>query len=457
MSRVSELFETYGWPSETEMLVFIRALQDHMRCSVMHAMCWEAKSMHPKAANRWPILKVVDLYITFLYAKRMHPLLNDGAGPPQAAVTRRSLVRLGSILDQDTYVWQFLFLRLATAALFLAAGSDCADLDESQLLVGERDAEFTLLNRIGSLFKLPWFRRIWVIQEVALNPNVYARHANITLPWEVIGTCAGMAQSYLSNLMKIRVQNSSTSILDPIRRAPSSSMLPEGRATPWDIDLLTEMRPEISLFWFNGRNRHLKICELLRNVSAFEATVLRDRLYAIYHLAADLPNLGFVPDYGQPLQATFATFTLQVIKATGSLQILLYAARRSAPKTWTWVPEYHQISWRSIWRSTWSLPSDSASLWSQARLYKSIYTLAEEAIVLRGVHFANVSCIVQPQIPFSFPALWKSLLQWHECICRKPARTCMDDHSEGTKLSVTDFLDVLLRQSLAWLRVDKDY
>nr|KAK5446094.1 hypothetical protein LTR18_004013 [Exophiala xenobiotica] len=280
------------------------------------------------------------------------------------------------------------------------------------------------MNRIGSLFNLPWFRRIWVIQEVTLNPKVYARCCNITVPWFIVEVCARLVAFQMLQLRSIKY------VLN-VNPNPNPTL------------------PAFSVFWAFGPKRHPKICDLLLDTDAFEATVPRDMLYAIYHLAADLPNLGFFPDYEQSLQATYATFTMQVIKATGSLRILSFAGRLSAPKTWTWVPEYHQICLQSTWHATRSSASDSASLRYQARLYKSIYTLVEEAIILGGVHFADVSYILQPQTPFSFPALWQSLLSQHERICLGRRDKRMDDHSEAIGLSMTDFFDVLTFEGTA--------
>jgi hypothetical protein len=362
--------------------------------------------MHPEAANRRPTINVVDLYIAFFYVRTIFPLSGNGDGQPSAATVSQFIVSLGSLLDQDTYVWQFHLTRLMAGAILHGIPSvrdDCTKL----LLRGE--AKSTLINRIGSLFNLPWFRRIWVIQEVTLNPNVYARYCNITAPWEIVEMCADMADLQWANWVLI------------------SDRL-GGEAMPEKMPLGS------SVFWSFGRKHHPRICDLLEDTEAFEATVSRDKLYAIYHLAADLPNLGFFPDYEQSLQATYATFTLQVIQATGSLEILSFAGRLSAPKTWTWVPEYHQLYPYRSRRSSESLRSDSMSLRSQARLYKSIYTLAEEAIILRGVHFADVSCIVQPQKPVSFPAVWQSLQQQHERICLGRRGKCMDDPSEGIGL-----------------------
>ncbi|KAK7900347.1 hypothetical protein LTR67_004093 [Exophiala xenobiotica] len=436
VSRVGEMFAGNSYPSKGELITFTEGLKNQRCYTALHEICSQAKSMHPEAANRQRTINVVDLYITFVYTRRIFPSPENEDGEPSADALLQFCSSLGSLLDQDTYAWQFLFIR-SIADAHLDDFRPVRDEFGGLLLRGE--VELNLLDRLGSLFNLPWFRRIWVIQEVTLNPHVYARHCNITAPWEIVDICARMVIDQWTNLQSIGDVLGVKSMCVPI--------------------------PDFSVFWSSGRNTHPKICDLLRDTGVFEAKVPRDKLYAIYHLAADLPNLGFFPDYEQSQQATYATFTLQVIKATGSLQILSFAGRLSAPTTWTWVPEYHQTCWQSIWPSGCSELYDSASLRCQARLYKSIYTLAEEAIILRGVHFANVSCIVQPQKPFSFPALWQSLLHQHELICLGRRGTCQDDHSEENGLSMTDFLDLWTGQlsevsrsiwAAQWIEQDPD-
>ncbi len=330
---------------------------------------------------------------------------------------------------------------MAVSFVRLIAGAITHDIhsvwDDFVELLLRGEVKFTRLDRVRSLFVIPWFRRIWVIQEVTLNPNVYARHCNITAAREVVEMCAINLTSYVLNWASIK---------EAIR----------GNTAPLAMER-KDLPPRTSHYWSRRKYSSASIYELFTNVHFFEATVPRDKLYAIYHLGADLPNLEFLPDYGQSLQATYASFTRQVIKATGSLQILSFACRQPVPKTWTWVPEYHQICSLSSWAHSESLDLNSENLWSQAHLYKSIYAPAGEPIVLRGVHFSTVSCIVQLQKPFSFPAIWKSLLQAHEGTCWKPTRTHTDADSESTPLLVTDFLAILLKDTCRWLCDDKAY
>jgi hypothetical protein len=448
ISRVDEMFMRGLRPSRKELRNFAELLQDQPTYNRMLRICAQAKSMHREAANRQPTINVVDLYIAFVYIERMFFIPENMDDLPSAAALWQFFFGLGSLLDQDTYVWQSLFIRLIAGASLHDVRSVWDDVEE---LLLRSEVHFTVLDRIVSLFNVPWFHRIWVIQEVTLNPNVYARRCNITAPWEVVETCGSIKGNENLYTADIRRSIREKAILDPTgTRYPSLVLM------PWETDFADFADVEkyentkLSIFWNDRRKTHLSICRLVRSIDLFDATVPRDKLYAIYHLAADLPDIEFSPDYGQALEASYASFTRQVIKATGSLEILLFAIRQPAPKTWTWVPDYHggfSLPWRLA--SSWRWSSESAFLY-QARLYKSIYTLAEEAIILRGAHIASVSCMVQPQKLVTFPAVWKSLLQGHERVCWRPISTCIDDHSEVTKLSVTDYLDVLLKLATNW-------
>jgi hypothetical protein len=39
---------------------------------------------------------------------------------------------------------------------------------------------------LSSLFPQPWFSRVWVIQEVAVPPNVRVVYGNIVIPWDAL-------------------------------------------------------------------------------------------------------------------------------------------------------------------------------------------------------------------------------------------------------------------------------
>ncbi|KAK5267598.1 hypothetical protein LTR96_006926 [Exophiala xenobiotica] len=430
----------FTYPSEPELTTFIGYLQNQTDFNGMHQVCSAAKSMHPEVANRWPIINVVDLYIAYVYA----PILCPEPENCDAHAINRFRFVLGSLLDQDTYAWQFYYVCLMTGAILQNIRSVWDDFGE---LLPRGEVNFTVLDRIGSLFDIPWFRRIWVVQEVTLNPIVWARHCNITVSWEVVETCASILINYGQNLGAIRDAIREKAILDPTGTTYPSPVLLEGCTMPWETNHSDDEKFENARFsfWVAWGKSHRDICELLMYLDLFEATVPRDKLYATYHLATDLPNIEFSPDYGELLEAS-SSKPLEAWRYCHSPDDSL------PPRRALGLPEYHKIFSPWLMKSrTQSPSSESACLWYRAHLYKSIYTLAEEGIILRGAHIANVSCMVPLQKLVSFPAVWKSLSQGHEQICWHPISTCMDDQSEGTKLSVIDFLDVLFRLTPDWL------
>ncbi len=108
MSKVGKFNPVEKVPSKRELIVFTKFLRDPVCSRGLHAICSQAKSMHPEAANRQSNINVVDLYITFACSLKSLLRFDEQHGQSLAAVKLQFLVCLSSLLDQDTYAWQFL-------------------------------------------------------------------------------------------------------------------------------------------------------------------------------------------------------------------------------------------------------------------------------------------------------------------------------------------------------------
>ncbi|ETI26622.1 hypothetical protein G647_10383, partial [Cladophialophora carrionii CBS 160.54] len=158
--------------------------------------------------------------------------------------------------------------------------------------------EISFPGHVHQLLSIPWFERVWVVQEVAGNENVSVRHGKSMLAWEIIALCcASFVVIY-----------------------PSLAPADRQRLGLEDFGFAPSLR--LARFWSMVSSRRLPISALLLASSSLRATVPRDKIYAIYRLAADLPDMSFKPDYIRPLQDTYMDFTHGIIAATRRLDII---------------------------------------------------------------------------------------------------------------------------------------
>ncbi|OCT47661.1 hypothetical protein CLCR_03374 [Cladophialophora carrionii] len=296
---------------------------------------------------------------------------------------------LGCLLDPTLYVWQFYRYFIIEAAIFFGKRRVVEALSPEE---GVADSEeISLPGHVPQLVSIPWFERVWVVQEVAGNENVSVRHGKSMLAWEIIALCCA-----------------SFATVHPRHLALSERQ----RLGLEDFDFARSVR--LARFWGMVTSRRLPISALLLASSSLRATVPRDKIYAIYRLAADLPDISFKPDYIHPLQATYTDFTHGIIAATRRLDIISLPSLAGTQAICSWVPQYHRLP-SSAFSSL--LPRihrfDSAYRTSGDRPTCYIKPARNRSIILQGVHLATVMCCFAPVAPRSFCDIWNTLASVH--------------------------------------------
>ncbi|KAI8938742.1 hypothetical protein NX059_004609 [Plenodomus lindquistii] len=156
---------------------------------------------------------------------------------------------------------------------------------------------------VAHFFALPWFRRVWVLQEALAQTSITVRIGTRCLPWgSVILAALWQAQFTRSYTAK------STTDADGVG---AHQFLPE----LW-LGLLHTRMP-----------RGLSMIELASRARDFKATDPRDKVFALLGLANDVGPLstrpsGLIPDYSKTTVEVYTNFAKSIILKTRKLDVL---------------------------------------------------------------------------------------------------------------------------------------
>ncbi|KAI1350381.1 heterokaryon incompatibility protein-domain-containing protein [Xylaria sp. FL0043] len=214
----------------------------------------------------------------------------------------------------------------------LAADKHLPDLPCFSAVEGQRtniseryEAHFEALRQ---LFDLPWWRRIWVIQELVLPPSVKFLYASEEFSYQTLRGVVGMLKSHATTCCMPHRMTLRALAFDPL-------LTIQERADP-----LVSTRET----WANSES--ISLSQLRREFYAFQATEKRDLFYGL---------LGIVTEWGsgKPLQPNYSVptrkaITEAVFKCTseqGGMEFLLGERlfhtldQQDAPVLPSWVPD----------------------------------------------------------------------------------------------------------------------
>lgn len=226
-----------------------------------------------------------------------------------------------------------------------------------------------LPRRLAALYRLflrPYFRRIWVIQELASasNPEIFCGKKRET--WRRLDMAAYHLMDILhrDSTMPARMMAADTSLKSVLDRDISfvrrlfyfrylrsrNADHPFG-AQQWK--LLKPNSPGILDVMILGRD--------------FESSSTHDKIFALLNLAQDLDDIGFRPDYSNSLSQTYQDFVSAVASHTGSLDII--AAAEPFTAAGLQIPG---------WCPDWSTPSTISSLVRRDHLPNIFMTVMDD-------------------------------------------------------------------------------
>lgn len=184
------------------------------------------------------------------------------------------------------------------------------------------------LEAVLLILERPWFRRVWVLQEAALNRNVVVFCGQQTIKKSVLWAGAATAV-FLSNEVLINGHYTHDSAV--MWRALSGSNFLARR----------------TLYLVASRKRRFSLQAVLSDISmnlgecAYEATDPRDRIFSVLGFASDCSELGIRPDYTKTCAHVYTEAAEAILTQSRSLDILYvvcgYKNILSLP---SWVPDW---------------------------------------------------------------------------------------------------------------------
>lgn len=256
------------------------------------------------------------------------------------------IVWLG-VADQHTELGVAATVDIASAGATLASRrswhSERIDVPDINVLRGRLDQVFADLHpaiayeAMCSLFRRPWFTRVWVFQEICSAKHVKVQIGPFSLLWGDLIT----ADDVLREVGLVTGQ-----------------ARPSERAIQMDIWRATVR---------GQKSRNL--LHMMEFLQLSRSTDPRDKIYSVLGLVAD-EAFGIIPDYDAPLAEVYGDFVREHIRLTGSLDILGSA----------WLNPYEANTplpyWLDTGRDT-SLPSWGVD-WRTRTLGTSLWRFTEE-------------------------------------------------------------------------------
>ncbi|KAI0012266.1 heterokaryon incompatibility protein-domain-containing protein [Xylariaceae sp. FL0662B] len=174
-----------------------------------------------------------------------------------------------------------------------------------------------LKHRFPIVARLPWLRRIWVIQEALTNSRVRVRAGSTEGSWQILLTLFRALSAMLYE---------SLTHFTVLQNGEEANII-------WMWQRLIDM---------NARKK-MSSYDLSAITRRFRASDDRDRVIALLGLMTDTSN-HFKANYSMSTEEVFARYTLDVVQSTQSLRILFVAPLgehgNSELRLPSWVPDF---------------------------------------------------------------------------------------------------------------------
>ena len=185
---------------------------------------------------------------------------------------------------------------------------------------GLPDIDDDAWRSVKHLIQMPWFSRIWIVQEVVLSREAYLHSSDTSLPWNEF--CVGLL-ALNREMFGIRVD-----------------MVPSLTAWAQVFELI------LSYHKARATLASLNILALLENHRVAQATEPRDKIYAflgIYDELAEDRAHGIVLNYLSPVREVYVDAAMKLIRYSKNLDILGIAGQRATgmdDELPSWVPDW---------------------------------------------------------------------------------------------------------------------
>ncbi|KAI0530079.1 hypothetical protein GGR58DRAFT_494730 [Xylaria digitata] len=169
-------------------------------------------------------------------------------------------------------------------------------------------------DSINRFFGRPWFRRVWIVQELVLARKVTMLCGKQEAQWSEIYNAAKICSE--------KAKRSTAAIMKPIAQQAEA------------ILSLGELKQS-----YHEKGGQRRLLALFDSFQHTRATLQRDKLFAFLGLARDADDPDLDPDYVSPLDVIVRRYGRTFVKRGDALN-LLYRAGYTSPRFPSWIPDW---------------------------------------------------------------------------------------------------------------------
>ncbi|KAF1847680.1 uncharacterized protein K460DRAFT_426459 [Cucurbitaria berberidis CBS 394.84] len=178
-----------------------------------------------------------------------------------------------------------------------------------------------VVRALETLNSVPWWTRVWVLQETALARKATVIYNHTTAPWDMLARATISSQTHdqfcCEDLLNTRPLVEEK-IITKLRRVVYD-----------DIELLRGLR---------AQNKRISLSQVVSQTLQRDATDIRDKVYGLLGLTTNwYMRDPLLPDYTLGPREVFMRASLSELKGSLSLQGLMGTTRTDVPDVPSWV------------------------------------------------------------------------------------------------------------------------
>jgi Heterokaryon incompatibility protein (HET) len=265
---------------------------------------------------------------------------------------------------------------------------------------------------IDDLAERPWWRRVWILQEVQYPEKVFFRCGSVAVNRITVDRFFDLITAIAADFLTAPLDFTITAFYEMEYQNLGDMAHRYHHLTRYNL-VIPSNTMEIS----NSR-KHRSLCNLLHNTSnvgQYQATDSKDRVYALLGLASDNDKLGIVPDYTKSCEEVYTEVaTAILLRGDDGINKLLSLAQAQNPHMPSWVPDWRQsIKRRGILDfagSTDFNASGNRNIFVQRTIGGGRVDIA--LISIRGAKVGSVAAVFESPWPMVSPLHYESVRQY---------------------------------------------
>jgi hypothetical protein len=183
---------------------------------------------------------------------------------------------------------------------------------------------------LAALFSRPYFRRLWVVQEIILSRWIVGYCGAREIPWEALYR---LAHNVFARQLDLGHPTSAT-FIDPTKAVVAI-----------ENELVTMMgwREQFIKGDRALKPKRFSLRALIMDTWTFKASDQRDKVFGLYGLLNKTAKAQFKPDYSKTIEEVYTEATTRIMKESDNLDILSAVVDHSLKQNRnipSWVPDY---------------------------------------------------------------------------------------------------------------------